>query len=644
MFNIHKIRLSAALCRIKSLAPLVVNSCHDDPVPHFLFIDISNDDSASNKVNHRIIDIANSLPKWDIVAQACLISELRSMKHPLLGYILFGSLSDLHNQIDIISRLTPDKVIYFWQTSPSEQPDWTPSLLDAHAAQFDGLISSSIVSSSELAGTHIKFCHCEFDTYSEQFEINGYRLASFLCDIPSDIQHILPKDEEYRSKLVSRFLNSRGLETPTGKYEAAPWNSISLEQRLQSARRAKETGKKVAAFIFERESGDTATFRYFGYNICQRLLSSKTWYGSFLFVEEWQDAGNDFIELSDAFILIRCRIRPELLSLAKMAKEYRKPISYLIDDDALGSNRAPHIIQLMANNPQDQFEQDFWKGTTVRFALAAEFADSFIVPNAFFARLLIDETGRSAYVVHSSINDEQLDISNEILKNRRHRSDSSFYVGYFCGTSSHQADFDAIKPELLSFIESHHDAVLLLGGSIQLDAEMLDLYYSGKIKLMPHVDYVTLQYLQASVDVVLAPLNVNRFSNCKSALKVFEAGIVGTPACASNSSSYIEAIDNGVSGFICIESAEWKRALELLYSNPGHRAEVSKAAYQFAYSHYYGNAIRKEAEDALESILTCEISPIPESVESIFKQIHPNDWENPFETNPLFARIDHNIS
>lgn len=465
----------------------------------------------------------------------------------------------------------------------------------------------------------------------------GFPLAHLLCETQTDIEHMVPGEEELQSEWVDAHLLSRGISRRALSYDPEPWQAVRLDSRLGEVSCAKEDGQRVLAFVYERNCGDSATFRYFAYNLIERLRESKCWTAVHLFVDELKLVDGR-IDDFDALVLIRCRIRPELVSLARAAKARSIPIAYLIDDNAIGAETAPRIIEAMASDPNSEFEQSFWRGTTTRFDLASQLADAFIVPNDYFARHLRDRTEKPVLVIHSSLNDEQVQLAEEITD----ASDNGCYggrflVGYFSGTASHQEDFRIVEPALLSFLGQHDDAQLLIGGSFRLSESLYELYLSGRVTVMPKVDYCTLQYLQASVDVVLAPLVIDSFTNCKSALKVFEAGIVGTPACASPSFSYREAIEPGVTGFICSSESEWLDALGYLYANRAARLEMRERARSFAREHYYGDAITREVESAAHAVSNCVVAPIPDSVLDVMSRTHAKDWDDPFEVNPLFA-------
>lgn len=465
----------------------------------------------------------------------------------------------------------------------------------------------------------------------------GFPLAHLLCGTQTDIEHMVPGDGKLQGEWVDAHLLSRGISRRALSYDPEPWQAIQLDSRLEEVSRAKEDGQRALAFVYERNCGDSATFRYFAYNLIERLRESTCWTAVHLFVDELKHV-EGHIDDFDVLVLIRCRIRPELVSLAQAAKARSIPVAYLIDDNAIGAETAPRIIEAMASDPNSEFEQSFWRGATTRFDLASQLTDAFIVPNDYFAQHLMTQTKKPVLVIHSSLNDEQVRLAQEIARpSDNGHSQGRFVIGYFSGTSSHQEDFRIVEPALLSFLGQHDDAQLLIGGSFRLSKSLYELYLSGRVTVMPKVDYCTLQYLQASVDVVLAPLVIDSFTNCKSALKVFEAGIVGTPACASPSFSYREAIEPGVTGFICGSGSEWLDALNYLYTNRAALLKMKERARSFAREHYYGDAIKREVESAAHAVSTCAVVPIPGSVLDVMGRTHAKDWDDPFEVNPLFA-------
>jgi hypothetical protein len=86
------------------------------------------------------------------------------------------------------------------------------------------------------------------------------------------------------------------------------------------------------------------------------------------------------------------------------------------------------------------------------------------------------------------------------------------------------------------------------------------------------------------VDVNIVPLVNNEFTSCKSELKFFEAGIVGTVTCAAPAYIYEKVIEHGKNGYLC-RQGEWYTVIKKMYVN-GVSPEVAGAARNFSMETY----------------------------------------------------------
>ena len=101
-------------------------------------------------------------------------------------------------------------------------------------------------------------------------------------------------------------------------------------------------------------------------------------------------------------------------------------------------------------------------------------------------------------------------------------------------------------------------------------------------------DFLNLQRLIANVEINLVPLQNNVFTNCKSELKYFEAGIVGTVSIASPIFSYKKVIADKENGYLS-NSYEWCEKLAALIKNINDLPEISLNAFhdsQDKYAYY----------------------------------------------------------
>lgn len=480
------------------------------------------------------------------------------------------------------------------------------------------------------------FCLCHCTTSG-----TGFPFAKELVGRGCSIDRVLPDDGGARAKLVESYLASRGISVPAGKVPVAPWESMSLESRIDDLLRAHDTGKKSVALLYEMTSGDTPTFRYFGYNLCQRLRESERWHAEYYFTSEI-DSLDEVLDVVDAAILVRMRIRPDIVTVVERLHARGVPVAYLVDDDVVGLVTAPRVLEAMSVAPDDEFATAFWFGATDRFERAADLTDCFVAPVDTLAQSLSERFDRPSYVIHSSLNDEQIAASREALVATEgyRRSKHPFTLGYFSGTNSHGADFVLCARPLVAFLAAHKDAHLLLVGHLDIPDEIDYFLQEGRVIVLPPVDYSTLQYLQASVDVILAPLVVDSFTNCKSALKVFEAGIVGVPSCASPSFAYREAIDDSESGFLCSTEDEWRSSFEKLYLDSSLCRAMGERALRKARRTYYGAVIAREAETCLDAMEKVEAGAtrVPSDEMLRYLSLQGLNWDDPFAINPPYGK------
>ena len=97
---------------------------------------------------------------------------------------------------------------------------------------------------------------------------------------------------------------------------------------------------------------------------------------------------------------------------------------------------------------------------------------------------------------------------------------------------------------------------------------------------VPLQDHLNLQRVIAEVEINIAPLQDNTFTNCKSELKFFEAAAVGTRTVATPTFTFRRAIRDGETGRLA-RTHEWDEALAegvILLRDPERYAPIAEAA------------------------------------------------------------------
>ena len=126
-------------------------------------------------------------------------------------------------------------------------------------------------------------------------------------------------------------------------------------------------------------------------------------------------------------------------------------------------------------------------------------------------------------------------------------------------------------------VGEYDNIYLNIVGYLDLSDNLKKLKEDGRVIVSPFVTYQELEYLIASVDINIIPLQKNEFNECKSELKYFEASIVNTVSVACNNSVYSKIIVNGENGFLADE-VEWFEQLEYIYLNPEKIKKIVKRA------------------------------------------------------------------
>jgi len=187
--------------------------------------------------------------------------------------------------------------------------------------------------------------------------------------------------------------------------------------------------------------------------------------------------------------------------------------------------------------------------------------DGCITTNTYLGDQVKEYHDIKTMTIPNFLNQEQLAISNKILKEKlesHFQRTDTIYIGYFSGTPTHNKDFAIVVESLIKLLEQDKRIRLLIVGYLELPDSIKK--FDDRIEVYPLHDFVNLQRLMSLVEINIVPLQNNKFTNCKSELKFFEASIVGTLTIASPTFTYKSAINNAKNGFIS-NDYEWSEVL-----------------------------------------------------------------------------------
>ncbi|MFZ5982145.1 MAG: glycosyltransferase family protein, partial [Patescibacteria group bacterium] len=162
-------------------------------------------------------------------------------------------------------------------------------------------------------------------------------------------------------------------------------------------------------------------------------------------------------------------------------------------------------------------------------------------------------------------------------------------------------DFATITPALMKIMEKYPRVELVLVGALETENK-LNKFESRivRIGLAPRDKH----YENLSrIDINLIPLvSDDPFTESKSELKYFEAGIVKVPSVAQDNETYRGCIIDGADGFLAKNQEEWIEKLEKLILDKTLRQSMGKKAYEKSLEDYtVKNSHNKEYYDFLRS-------------------------------------------
>ena len=158
-------------------------------------------------------------------------------------------------------------------------------------------------------------------------------------------------------------------------------------------------------------------------------------------------------------------------------------------------------------------------------------------------------------------------------------------IGYASGSLTHQKDFQACYPAVVSALKRHPHLRLVLFRDdnntpcleISEFPELASL--KSQIEWRELVGIEELPSELARFDINIIPLEIgNVFTESKSELKFFEAALAGVCSIASPTGPFRRIIRNGETGLLASTTEEWDHHLESLISNQALRKQFAQAA------------------------------------------------------------------
>lgn len=302
------------------------------------------------------------------------------------------------------------------------------------------------------------------------------------------------------------------------------------------------------------------------------------------------------------------------------------PVLFDIDDLIFDPSLRGTVSGLEGMSPED--EQLWWRGVA-RYRTTMEECDGFVGSTNSLTEHASALTDIPSYRFANGVGELLARRSDE--EHRRPRRPGPLRIGYFSGTTMHDADWAHVEDAVIKVLERHHEVELHLGGHLKPTARLQR--FGDRIVRIPFVPWLDLPAVLRDTDICLAPLSDgNEFNEAKSAIKWLEAALVGTPTIASPTEPFREAIDHGVTGLLAQDAGEWVASLELLLGSAAERARMGAAARRSALLRWSPSIQARTYRDILvQAALHLKEHGRRES----------HGWERVVDDEPLSAALSH---
>ena len=183
-----------------------------------------------------------------------------------------------------------------------------------------------------------------------------------------------------------------------------------------------------------------------------------------------------------------------------------------------------------------------------------------------------------------------------------------YTIGWI-GANNHHLDLKKLAEPFTKLLKNKNHS-LLLGGYNDSSIEyyqLIESYFTSNFQRPPNqytrvewMDVMNYALMYNLMDCALAPLGSDKFSQCKSNLKVLEAGAFSLPIICSNVEPYKEFIEQGL---VLTPKGDWDGVMKSLISNPKKGIELGAKLHKYVREKYNIKTINKLRYDSIISTL-----------------------------------------
>jgi glycosyltransferase involved in cell wall biosynthesis len=287
------------------------------------------------------------------------------------------------------------------------------------------------------------------------------------------------------------------------------------------------------------------------------------------------DCTSSLENILDSDLLVALRV-PLSENVMRILKEFRQrciPIVFDIDDLVFEPESAGFLHQVAILNEE---EKDKWK-QDMKMLKATLLESDYVTCSTEALSRRVELLNKKSFVFPNTINRKQYELAQALKREKKRGAYEKIKIGYFSGTKTHEKDFLEVSDALYEILKNNSNVEFHLVGVMDIEEKFSE--FVGRVVTHPRMHYLHMLKYLSQMDINLVPLEMkNIFTNGKSELKIFEAGLVSVPTVASPTDSYRMCIKDGVNGFLATSKREWIEKLERLIHDRSLRERVGEQA------------------------------------------------------------------
>ena len=232
---------------------------------------------------------------------------------------------------------------------------------------------------------------------------------------------------------------------------------------------------------------------------------------------------------------------------------------------------------------------------------AISYADVIWTASSYLKECLKDYHDNIVYVPNG------IDFTQPQFIPRKEKQDK-YTIGWI-GANNHHLDLKKLAEPFKKLLKNKNHK-LLLGGyneSSKEYYEYIESIFTSNFQRDPNqyqrvewMDIMNYALMYNLMDCALAPLNSDKFSLCKSNLKVLEAGAFSLPIICSNVEPYKEFIENGL---VITPRGNWDGILKSLIDNPKKGIEMGKRLHEYVRENYDIKVVNKKRYESIINLM-----------------------------------------